>query len=80
MRAAAQDQEWLLGPDVLVAPVVVEGARSRDVYFPRGCWRDPRSGRAYRGPRTVRVAAPLGHLPFFFRCGTRPFRVPPATP
>ncbi len=79
-RAARQDQEWLLGPDVLVAPVVVEGARSRDVYFPRGCWRDPRSGRAYRGPRTVRVAAPLGHLPFFFRCGTRPFRVPPATP
>ena len=28
-RAAAQDQEWLLGPDVLVAPVVSAGARSR---------------------------------------------------
>jgi alpha-glucosidase (family GH31 glycosyl hydrolase) len=72
-RAARQDQEWLLGPDVLVAPVVVRGARSRRVYFPRGCWRQPATGLRFRGPLSARVAAPLGRLPYFFRCGTRPF-------
>ncbi|HUO72277.1 MAG TPA: TIM-barrel domain-containing protein, partial [Solirubrobacteraceae bacterium] len=38
-RAAAQQQEWTLGDDVLVAPVVSEGAVGRSVYFPAGCWR-----------------------------------------
>nr|MDQ5807779.1 hypothetical protein [Actinomycetota bacterium] len=72
-EAVAQDQEWLLGPDVLVAPVVEEGATGRDVYFPRGCWQHPESGARFEGPRSARVDAPLGVLPYFFRCGTRPF-------
>src|SRR3712207_1176265 len=38
-EAAKQEQQWMLGPDLLVAPVVHEGATSREVYFPRGCWR-----------------------------------------
>ena len=71
--AARQDQEWMLGPDVLVAPVVEQGARGRSVYFPRGCWREPETGRRFRGPASRRVAAPLARLPYFFRCGTRPF-------
>jgi alpha-glucosidase len=71
--AAGQDQEWMLGPDVLVAPVVTEGARSRAVYLPRGCWVEPETGRRLSGPATRRVAAPLARLPYFFRCGTRPF-------
>ena len=70
-RAAAQDQEWLLGPDLLVAPVIAEGATSRRVYFPRGCWRGP-DGTRYRGPAGAEVEAPLGHLPWFARCGTDP--------
>ena len=74
--AARQDQEWMLGRDVLVAPVVVPGARARRVYLPRGCWVDPRSGRRLTGPASRRVAAPLGRLPYFFRCGKRPWAGP----
>ena len=70
-RGAAQEQEWTLGDDVLVAPVVEQGARSRRVYFPRGCWRDPQTGVTERGPRTATVRAPLTRLPYFLRCGTR---------
>ncbi|HET6829765.1 MAG TPA: TIM-barrel domain-containing protein [Solirubrobacterales bacterium] len=70
-RAAAEEQQWMLGPDVLVAPVVTEGSRSRRVYFPRGCWQSAH-GRRYRGPRTATVKAPLGRLPWFARCGTDP--------
>ena len=72
-RARAQDQQWMLGPDVLVAPVVEEGARSRRVYLPRGCWHLRGRGERACGPRTVRVAAPLGQLPYFVRAGTQPF-------
>jgi alpha-glucosidase (family GH31 glycosyl hydrolase) len=71
--AARQDQEWLLGPDVLVAPVVTEGADGREVYFPRGCWEVGDTGERYAGPSSLRVAAPLARLPYFFRCGTQPF-------
>ncbi len=70
-RAARQDQEWLLGPDVLVAPVVEEGATARRVYFPRGCWQAA-DGTRYRGPANAEVGAPLGRLPWFARCGTEP--------
>jgi alpha-glucosidase (family GH31 glycosyl hydrolase) len=72
-RAAAQDQQWMLGPDVLVAPVVTQGATTRPVYFPAGCWRSPETGVQVMGPRTQSVDAPLGRLPYFFRCGTAPF-------
>ena len=75
-QAAAQDQEWLLGADVLVAPVVQEKASSREVYFPAGCWRDPETGRQVSGPRAQVVAATLSQLPFFFKCGTTPFTPP----
>jgi alpha-glucosidase (family GH31 glycosyl hydrolase) len=72
-RAATQAQEWTLGDDVLVAPVVVEGALGRRVYFPAGCWRDPQTGLVVRGPRSAFAGASLTQLPYFFRCGTHPF-------
>jgi alpha-D-xyloside xylohydrolase len=72
-EAARQDQQWMLGPDVLVAPVVDEGAKGREVYFPRGCWESPETGARFEGPRSARVDAALDQLPYFFRCGTRPF-------
>jgi alpha-glucosidase len=74
LRAAAQQQEWTLGNDVLVAPVVSEGATRRTMYFPAGCWRDPETRLTERGPRSATVSAPLARLPYFFRCGKDPFR------
>jgi sulfoquinovosidase len=67
-----QDQEWLLGSNLLVAPVVTEGATSRSVYLPRGCWRLHGRGEHLRGKRSVKVRAELGSLPWFSRCGTTP--------
>jgi alpha-glucosidase len=77
-EAAQQDQEWLLGPDVLVAPVVTQGATSRQVYFPAGCWTRPDTGTRYTGPTTQTVPAALDQLPYFFQCGTDPFTTTPA--
>lgn len=76
-EARKQDQQWMLGPDVLVAPVVVERATTREVWFPPGCWKDGESGATIRGegaPAAYQtVSAPLSKLPYFFRCGTNPF-------
>nr|WP_246415936.1 TIM-barrel domain-containing protein [Nocardioides luti] len=71
-RGWHEDQEWLVGPHLLVAPVVDEGATSRRVYLPRGCWQEHGRGERLRGHRTVRVHAGLGTLPWFSTCGTSP--------
>ncbi|XP_030026572.2 myogenesis-regulating glycosidase [Manduca sexta] len=60
--------EFMLGEGLLAAPVVEEGAVSRDIYLPSGSWRDGNSGDVYEGPRWLRdYPAPLDVLPYFIR-------------
>ncbi|HEX9189703.1 MAG TPA: glycoside hydrolase family 31 protein [Vicinamibacteria bacterium] len=61
--------QFLLGPDVLVAPVVEKGARRRRVLVPPGTWRGD-DGTVVTGPAAVEVEAPLERLPWFRRVGT----------
>jgi len=56
--------QFMLGSDVLVAPVLVQGAVTRDVVLPAGSWRYV-DGTVYEGGRTVTVPAPLDVLPYF---------------
>jgi alpha-D-xyloside xylohydrolase len=70
------DQEYLLGPDVLVAPVVEPGVSRWEVRFPPGCWRHPETGAEYNGPAIVEVPAPLDSHLYYFTCGTEPFTPP----
>jgi len=63
------DDEYLLGPDLLVAPVTTPGARSRSVYLPAGAWVDYWTGQVLTGGRRIRAAAPLDHIPLFVRGG-----------
>ena len=65
---AANDDEWLVGADVLAAPVVVEGATSREVWLPAGCWQAQGQGPALAGGAAITVSAPLSALPWFQRC------------
>ncbi len=58
--------EFMMGEDLLVAPVLRRGARSRKVVLPPGKWNAD-DGRVYDGPTTVEVAAPLSRLPHFER-------------
>ncbi len=58
--------EWLLGDDLLVAPVWRSGARSRQVWFPPGRWVDVFDrDTVIEGPATRRVRAPLDALPLY---------------
>ena len=59
------DDEFLLGPDLLVAPVLAAGASERDVYVPNGRWTGLWTDTECVGPCVVTVAAPLGRIPVF---------------
>ena len=63
---AAIKDEFLMGDDLLVAPVVEKGATARTVVVPPGTWRAD-DGTVVTGPATVTVAAPLSRLPHFMR-------------
>lgn len=64
---------YLLGDDLLVAPVVTRGATSREVTFPNGRWIHWFTGEVFDGDGLsglpVAVDAPIGRLPLFVRAG-----------
>ncbi|MEU5393122.1 glycoside hydrolase family 31 protein [Streptomyces tibetensis] len=65
------DDQFLLGPDVLVAPVYEAGARARRVYLPSGTgWLDPATKAVLKGGTTLDVEAPLERIPVFVREGS----------
>jgi alpha-glucosidase (family GH31 glycosyl hydrolase) len=61
--------QFRLGRDLLVAPVVEEGATTRRLYLPGGEWRDFWTGAAVAGGQWLTVAAPLDRIPVFVRQG-----------
>ncbi|GCF08917.1 glycoside hydrolase family 31 protein [Dictyobacter arantiisoli] len=65
---AAIEDQFLFGSDLLVAPVLFEGARSREVYLPAGTtWTDAWSGESYAGGQRITAAAPLERIPVYLR-------------
>ena len=63
------DDEFAFGDDLLVAPIVTQGATSRDVAFPAGTWIDWWTGERITGPATKTVTADLDTLPLYVRAG-----------
>ncbi|XP_008568396.1 PREDICTED: putative maltase-glucoamylase-like protein FLJ16351 [Galeopterus variegatus] len=66
------DKAFLWGPALMIAPVLEEGARSLNVYFPEALWFDFYTGGQV--PPTwqkkfVEVPAPLDVIPLFIRGG-----------
>jgi alpha-D-xyloside xylohydrolase len=60
---------YLLGRNLLVAPVIERGATSRELTLPPGTWLDWWTGEVLDGDSEITVAAPLGSLPLFLRAG-----------
>ena len=63
------DDEFLLGPDLLVAPVTGPGATARQVYLPAGDWYDWHSGELVGGTRFVVAETPMDRIPIYARGG-----------
>jgi alpha-D-xyloside xylohydrolase len=64
---AADPHAYLLGRDLLVAPVVEKGVSTRDVRLPPGAWLDLWSDSRFEGGRVVHAPAPLDRIPVFIR-------------
>lgn len=63
------DDQYLLGPDLLVAPVVAAGQTARHVYLPAGDWYDWHTGESIGGCRYVLTATPMDRIPIYARGG-----------
>jgi alpha-D-xyloside xylohydrolase len=64
------EDQFMFGPDVLVAPVTEAGSRSREVYLPGGSrWTHVWSGETFAGGEAIQQAAPLHEIPVYLRDG-----------
>lgn len=68
-RAYSIQYQYLLGRDLLAAPVIGEGQRTVSVYLPEDEWIHLWTGRTYRGG-DIQVDAPLGQPPVFYRAAS----------
>jgi alpha-glucosidase len=59
------EDQYMLGPHLLVAPVLEPEATTRGVYLPEGTWYLIWDEQPYQGPGSVVVPAPLGEPPVF---------------
>ncbi len=63
-HARAADDQFLLGPDLLVAPILQNGGQ-RSVYLPAGDWVDCWTGETHTGPAHLWVEAALHQIPLY---------------
>ncbi len=69
-RFADSWDQYMYGPDLLVAPIWQIGSRERQVLIPEGVWKlywD--QSQSWTGPATITIPATLDTLPLFIREG-----------
>jgi alpha-D-xyloside xylohydrolase len=65
------DDEFMFGPDILVAPVLESGQTARGVYLPAGFdWTNVWTGVTYAGGRNLAVESPIDRIPLFTIAGS----------
>lgn len=64
------NNEFLVGENMLVAPIVEQGETKRMVYLPVGTWVNYWNGQRYQGGNHIIVDAPLDTLPIFIKEGS----------
>ncbi len=70
--ASKVDDQYLFGPNLLVAPVLYEGARSRKVYLPAGTtWTDAWTGEVFQGGCSFMAEAPLSRIPLYLKASAQ---------
>ncbi|RNA20253.1 hypothetical protein BpHYR1_035575 [Brachionus plicatilis] len=67
LMALKISDEFLVGNDILVAPILDENHYKRDIYFPVGDW-EAKNGTIYQGPKMIKdYPAPIDEIPYFIR-------------
>jgi alpha-D-xyloside xylohydrolase len=64
------EDQYMFGPDLLVAPVLEYMANTRKVYLPSGArWTDALTGKTYNGGQTIDCKVTLDNIPVFCKNG-----------
>lgn len=62
------DDQYMFGPDIMVAPIIYEGIHSRKVWLPEGAsWKNTIDGRRFEGGQWIECDAPIEAIPVFLR-------------
>jgi alpha-D-xyloside xylohydrolase len=71
-HCAEVDDQFLFGPDLLVAPVLHSKVMKRKVYLPAGAtWKDAWTGKKFKGGQTITADAPLEKIPLYLKNGRK---------
>ena len=64
------EDQYMFGPDLMVAPVLEYQANSRKIYFPSGAsWKDALTGKVFKGGQTIDYKVTLDNIPVFCKNG-----------
>lgn len=66
----AIDDQYLFGPNLLVAPVYSPGCKKRSVYLPDGTWHCWHTGEVFHGGRRISADAPIDRIPLYAKGGS----------
>ena len=69
--ASRDEYSYFFGDDMYVCPVIEKNVSERTVHLPEGDWTGFWDNKAYRGGSKIRMEAPLGKLPVFYRTDSR---------
>lgn len=61
--------QFLCGNDLLVAPIVKQGAKKITLYLPKGNWVDYQSSKLYKGGKKYTLPTDPNYIPVFVRSG-----------
>ncbi|MBQ7906933.1 MAG: family 31 glucosidase [Clostridia bacterium] len=64
------DDQYMLGPDLLICPIMELGQRERAVYLPKGqVWQNAYTGKETAGGVWINADSPIENIPVFIRKG-----------
>lgn len=71
-KAWLDQQEYMFGDEILIAPVMYEAMKERKVYLPKGAnWTNYWTKEVYNGGQTITVLTPIDEIPIFLKDESR---------
>ena len=64
------DDSFLIGEALLVAPIIMEGTRQRNVYLPKGEWYTFEKDQFFEGSEVISLEGPIEEIPLLVRAGS----------
>lgn len=70
VKVQEMNSQFMVGEQLVVAPIIEQGASERLVYLPQGVWFDYWTGREMSGGQSFIAAAQLGDIPMYVKAGS----------